>query len=1030
MSTKLQLLGRITTQVATHPRKTLGVAVVIALVSAVVAISGLNFKSDRSDLISPDAEFHQRWIEYCERFRETNELLILLENDNTAELAQARDWLVDELSDREQLFDNVMVHSSLSAWRESSQGEVQPRLTALGQHYGLARAIQQRPEQGTPLEVFLRAAQQEIQALVDDAGALPEEETPNATLLDVAGRVTGSLEQALQAIDYSFQRYFPPRTAEQEEFWANSLPSKLMPDEAYSREARKSTTGEQETSTDQAASEANQEDNQEIITVVPIPAVEEVGTDKYTENLRELSVLLNAARQRFPSTKMGVTGIPQLEYEEMERSQRDMAISSLVSLAGVILLLVFGFRGFLLPLACCLTLACSMIWTLGYTTLAVGHLNILSMAFAAILVGLGIDFGIHLLSSYQDHRQRGESRVRSLGLASDTVGKGIVTAAVTTAVAFLCAGLTDFPGVAELGVIAGGGVLLAAMTTFLVFPAIVSLMGSSTDREVLAGSCSSHRGLMAAALSAEPIRKLIAYRPVLTLLVLLGPVATISWQAWDWDQDGWDCRVKYDANLLNMQPEHLPAVATQRKLQAGNEADVLYAVTWYPSREEALKHAERFRKLSTVGKVTELASQGEDALPGEIPQDLTELLDAAEQIPPPPAQALPQNPAQVGALLEQILAQLEQSSGVLETQLRLQLDHFLDRYSQQPFEVQMRIMEAAEQQLIRSLWSEIRLLVAELRKDLDWQQQITHILRSRFHNEQGDWLLQIHPRHDIWDDEGLAEFVKEIRKVDPLVTGTPIQNFEASRQLKNSYMNAAMYAALAIVLVVLVDVTQFSTILKAWMLSAFLVSTLLGTKMALFNVTLSDIHPLQPFIAFLASVVLISLTIERRQCLVGLLALLPPIVGALLLLGLMAILQLQFTPANLIALPLVMGIGIDDGVHVIHDFRRSRRRYHMSANTWRALVLTTLTSVIGFGSLSIASHRGLAGLGIVVVIGITSCLFASVVVLPAVLSLLSEPQQRQQPMTGSTPVDDAPVLFRFPPLTETSALPRSGRRAA
>ncbi|MEZ5949014.1 MAG: hypothetical protein R3C12_07340 [Planctomycetaceae bacterium] len=120
----------------------------------------------------------------------------------------------------------------------------------------------------------------------------------------------------------------------------------------------------------------------------------------------------------------------------------------------------------------------------------------------------------------------------------------------------------------------------------------------------------------------------------------------------------------------------------------------------------------------------------------------------------------------------------------------------------------MRIMEATEQQLLRSLWSEIRLHVTELRKELAWHQEMSQILSARFHNDQGDWLVQIHPRFDIWDDRGLAEFVSEIREVDPQVTGTPIQNFEASRQLKNSYLNAALYAALAIVLVVMVDVTR------------------------------------------------------------------------------------------------------------------------------------------------------------------------------------------------------------------------------
>ncbi|MCA8985690.1 MAG: MMPL family transporter [Planctomycetaceae bacterium] len=1023
MNTKLQLLGRVTTRVATHPRKALALALMVVAISAVLALSSLTFKSDRSDLISPEAEFHRRYLEFCERFRETNELLILLESSDEPQLLAARDWLVDELNARETLFENTMVHSSLEAWRNSADASVGQRVTTLGQHYGLARAVQERPAQGTPLEVFLHAAQAEIEARASEEAitASRDAETPGG--LDIASRVMGSMEQALQAIDFSFQRYFPEKQVENEDFWKSYLNPEARNSTVFTRGARTSEDVANLDQSDRASSSVSL-DTQELVTVVPLQSGRNSGGEKYAENLRELELLLVAARQRFPETTLGVTGIPQLEHEEMARSQRDMAISSLVSFAGVVLLLLFGFRGFLMPLACCLTLACSMIWTLGYTTLAVGHLNILSMAFAAILVGLGIDFGIHLLSSYQGYRQQGVPRIRALGLASDTVGKGIITAAVTTAVAFLCAGLTDFPGVAELGLIAGGGVLLAAATTFLVFPAIVALMGAAADREVLAGSLGSRQGLMASALSAEPLRKFIAFRPAITLLILLGPILAISWQAWDWDEQGWECRVKYDANLLNMQPKHLPAVSTQQKLQAGHEADVLYAVTWYPSREQASRQAEQFRRLPTVGKVTELASQKQVDVSGQLPAEVVELLDATDRLAPPPGPSLPHNPARVGGMLEGVLGQLEHASGVQETQLRLQLDHFLDRYSLQPFEVQMRIMEATEQQLLRSLWSEIRLHVTELRKELAWHQEMSQILSARFHNDQGDWLVQIHPRFDIWDDRGLAEFVSEIREVDPQVTGTPIQNFEASRQLKNSYLNAALYAALAIVLVVMVDVTRVATIVKAWLLSALAVSCMLVTKIVAFDADLTQIHPLQPFLAFLGCVLLVSLLIERRQCVIGLLALLPPIVGAMLLLGLMSVFQLQFTPANLIALPLVMGIGIDDGVHVIHDFRRTRRRYHMSANTWRALVLTTLTSVIGFGSLSIASHRGLAGLGIVVVVGITSCLFASVVILPAVLSLLSGP--RTSPVEEQEEVN----VHRFPGSYRTHEQQTSKRWAA
>ncbi|MCA8989456.1 MAG: MMPL family transporter, partial [Planctomycetaceae bacterium] len=244
-------------------------------------------------------------------------------------------------------------------------------------------------------------------------------------------------------------------------------------------------------------------------------------------------------------------------------------------------------------------------------------------------------------------------------------------------------------------------------------------------------------------------------------------------------------------------------------------------------------------------------------------------------------------------------------------------------------------------------------------------------------------------RDNIWDDQELARFVADLREVDPAVTGTPVQNHEASGQLRDSYLSAAGYALLAIVLILLVDVCRLETMLKAWSTGG-VVLLLFAALQHSSGIELTQWRTVAGQLSlFTVSVLLASLVLERKDCAIGLLALLPPALGMGTLLGTMALLGQSFTPANLIALPLVLGIGIDDGVHVIHDFRRQTARYLMSSSTFRALVLTSLTSMVGFGSLAFASHRGLSGLGQVVTVGITSCMLVSVTVLPALLSLAS-----------------------------------------
>jgi predicted RND superfamily exporter protein len=129
------------------------------------------------------------------------------------------------------------------------------------------------------------------------------------------------------------------------------------------------------------------------------------------------------------------------------------------------------------------------------------------------------------------------------------------------------------------------------------------------------------------------------------------------------------------------------------------------------------------------------------------------------------------------------------------------------------------------------------------------------------------------------------------------------------------------------------------------------------------------------------------LVLNSRAVMFTMLALVPPVLGGLLSYGVLAALGISFNPANLILLPLILGIGVDDGVHVLHDFHSQPNNYRLSPSTMNAIVLTSLTSMIGFGSMMIAAHRGLYSVGLVLVIGVGSCLFVSLVPLPAILTL-------------------------------------------
>ena len=180
-------------------------------------------------------------------------------------------------------------------------------------------------------------------------------------------------------------------------------------------------------------------------------------------------------------------------------------------------------------------------------------------------------------------------------------------------------------------------------------------------------------------------------------------------------------------------------------------------------------------------------------------------------------------------------------------------------------------------------------------------------LVCRFIGRSGKFLLKIYAKNDIWDLAARETFVNEIRTVDKEVTGNPLQVYEASRHMKRSYQQAAVYALVTIVLMLWLDFGSVRYVL---------------------------------------------------------LALLPLGLGVLQMFGLMGFLNIPLNSANMIVLPLIIGLGAENGIHIVNDFRRRTGHYHrMSTATTTAVILNSLTTMVGFAALMVASHQGLWSLG-------------------------------------------------------------------
>ncbi len=697
------------------------------------------------------------------------------------------------------------------------------------------------------------------------------------------------------------------------------------------------------------------------------------GDSKAVDRIRELITQVTGDH---PDVKFGVTGIPVLENDEMRRSQSDMILASVISFVAVGVLLFIGFRGIRHPLLGMVMLLIGMAWTFGYTTLVVGHLNILSVSFAVILIGLGIDFAIHYMARYLELRHHGEQLRPALRETSTSVGSGIVTAALTTALAFFCATFTQFLGVAELGIIAGGGILLCCVATFLVLPALISLADQNIEPKKLPTP-----------FDGSLLRGLTSRFPRLVMCFSLLVIAGLGSQLIDWTAKGGPkSRVRYDYNLLNLQADGLESVEVQKRVFGEANDSLLFAVSIADTPEEARRLKQEYEALPTVQRVEELATRLPATSPAATAPYAQSYRTRLAGLSAPSMNPPSLNPAAVGRAFEQLLASLRRVNTPAALETAQIIDRFLDRFETMSLRSQTEFLSGFQLRSTMALWRQLQALAGASDSTPITLADLPPALANRFVSDKGRWLVQIYPKEQIWDVEPLTRFVKDVRTVDPDVTGTPLQNFEASRQIRDSYQTASLYALGVICLVLLVDFLGREH--KLLVLGPPLAVVVFAFMML--QTRRVEVSPLLLIGSYLLMVTAIAAILDIRNLRDAILAMIPPVTGGLIMFGILGLFHLDLNPANLIVLPLILGIGVDDGVHVVHDFRMQKGRYRTSSSTMNAIVLTSLTSMIGFGSMMVAAHRGLSSVGLVLVIGVGSCLFVSLVTLPAILTFLSD----------------------------------------
>lgn len=883
-----QPLMWLTGWVLRRPVPILALAVCAAVFSLVLASGNLGFHTSRIDLINPNNDQNKLYVEFVEEFGEENEVVIVVEGESRDEVVAVLDDLSQRLAEHQGIFRAVLHELDLS------------RIRAKGLHYAT-------PSELHEIEDFVI----KTKPIVD--GQWDRLATHNM-LSGMQYRLSGQAN--IRAADYE-------ATVNELDRLSVSLLNALGPEGTYRspwpstpQAAWPAMSGLVATVSDLDSPYLVSGDGTTGFIFLQLANPDKSQFAQGTQAIETLRALVQDSRDARPHVKVGLTGLPIMENDEMQQSQEAMTKASILSLFGVACLFIAGLGGLRHPLMTVGALLLALAWSFGYITLAIGHLNILSISFGVVLIGLGIDFGIHYVARYLQLRGKVRGCEESIVRTAGSVGPGILTGAITTSIAFFAAGLTEFTGVAELGVIAGGGIILCCAAAIFLLPAMLQLSDSRRIMRTMPQPLDVHGALLP--LFRRPAA-LLAVTMAGTLLITLGMG-----------------RLWYDHNLLNLQQEGLESVELERKLLDEYAQSVSYAVSITDSREELLKRREKLEALPSVSGASEIASVVPPVEPGKRPVILR-IGERLNSLPERPGTIPVAMPADLGRQLGQAADMLQHDPRSAEVRRRIETVRRRLRTLYEP-ECRKRL-ELYQAEMCGDLLNRLHELRSMADPTPPALSDLPEGLRTRFVSDNGNYLLKIHPAGNIWDMDELERFVTDVRSVDPNVTGNPIQTYVASKSMQQSYQWAAVYALIAIVVVLMIDFRSIGYTL---------------------------------------------------------LAMVPLGLGMLQMFGLLGLLGIPLNPANMIVLPLILGIGIDDGVHVVHDFRNQKGRYHMSPSTASAVLITSLTTMIGFGSLMIADHRGLQSLGRVLTIGVTCCLFTSLIMLPAILSLMTRHRAEEE----------------------------------
>jgi len=647
--------------------------------------------------------------------------------------------------------------------------------------------------------------------------------------------------------------------------------------------------------------------------------------------------------KEYPDVEAGLCGSIPKEHDEQVYSEQSLGVTTLIAFIAILILLMVSFRMWVAPVLAIVNLLVGVIWALGAAKIVVGDLNLLTSTMSVIILGLGIDFSIHIFSVFTELRAAGDPIDAAMEKTFLKSGKGIVTGAVTTACAFFALVISSSRGMREMGLVMGTGLLAILLATLLCLPFMLVFRERWREwrgkkKKVVKPFVSRDISFRFLGRAADWLSRKYAF----TLFISLAISGFLIWQA---------VSIRWDYDYRNMEPK-VPSILLLDEIMEKFDLSMDYALVLTDSVSESYELSQKYRELGSVAITDDISVfvPSEEQQQKRIPH-IREVRESIQSTPIMPTVS----PSEMTALITE-LERLEMNI------MELQDMAFLggqDKVDNKCAEIVGDPDDPSSSNLIQDLLELLRADISAAAQGMTRFQhsfapyfrdsvvrmgstepihleELPESILDQYSNTARDiFLITLYPAGSIYDGDFLNKFVEDVERVSEKATGSGPLVVALLKIFGRDGRNAVLLTL---------------------------------------------------------AVVFILLWIDFRKPTYALIAMIPLALGVFWMVGMMNLTGILLSMMTVMGVPLIIGIGIDDGVHIMHRWRHegNGRIRTVFSSTGKAILLTSLTTMFAFGSLAFSAFPAFGLFGGALFLGVGACFLTTVLVLPGILGIIGD----------------------------------------